>query len=144
MTFINEYAKELYEFIIDVNREIMEDKNQKSIHEFKIINEASLIDYCNSLYGTIPFSDEYYCKTFEEGIALTIFRLNTSHCFLDGNKRTTLLTVIKLIENSEYKNFSNDFFVGVLTQFLIEMLEDKLNEEKILKWVIKQFKSTMI
>ena len=29
MLFINEYAKELYEFIIDVNREIMEDKNQK-------------------------------------------------------------------------------------------------------------------
>ncbi len=51
---------------------------------------------------------------------------------------------LKLIENSEYKNFSNDFFVGVLTQFLIEMLEDKLNEKKILKWVIKQFKSTMI
>ena len=59
MLFINEYAKELYEFIIDVNREIMEDKNQNSIHEFKIIHEASLIDYCNSLYGTIPFSDEY-------------------------------------------------------------------------------------
>lgn len=28
MIFINEYAKELYEYIIDVNREIMEDKNQ--------------------------------------------------------------------------------------------------------------------
>lgn len=28
MIFINEYAKELYEFIIDVNIEIMEDKNQ--------------------------------------------------------------------------------------------------------------------
>ena len=42
MLFINEYAKELYEFIIDVNREIMEDKNQKSIHEFKIINEGSM------------------------------------------------------------------------------------------------------
>ena len=42
MIFINEYAKELYEFIIDVNREIMEDKNQKSIHEFKIIGFMSI------------------------------------------------------------------------------------------------------
>ena len=58
MMFINEYAKELYDFIINVNNEIMEDRNQKSIHEFKIINEGSLIDYCNSLYGTIPFSDD--------------------------------------------------------------------------------------
>ena len=44
----------------------------------------------------------------------------------------------------DFKVVYNDFFVGVLTQFLIEMLEDKLNEEKILKWVIKQFKSNMI
>lgn len=64
-SFINEDAKELYELIIEINKEIMYDMNQKSLHEFRIINEDSLLDLCNSLYGMKPFSDEeYFCNTF--------------------------------------------------------------------------------
>ncbi len=144
MKFLNEEAEELFELILEINQNIMYDYTQKSLHEFKLINEGSLIDLCNSLYGTKPFSDEYYCRTFEEGIAHIIYRLNKSHCFIDGNKRTTLLTVLHFIKKSEYSNFNNDFFIGVLTHFLVEMLEEKLSKEDILKWVNKQFKSNMI
>lgn len=143
MKFINEEAEELYEMIVEINKEIMYDINQKSLHEFKIINESSLIDLCNSLYGTIPFTEKFYCNSFEEGIAHIIYRLNKSHCFIDGNKRTTLLTVIHFIKTSDYSNFNNEFFIGVLTLFLVEMLEEKMSKEEILKWIIKQFKSNM-
>ena len=35
MMFINEYAKELYDFIINVNNEIMEDRNQNQFMSLK-------------------------------------------------------------------------------------------------------------
>lgn len=144
MKFINKDAEDLYFLILEINQGIMYDYEQKSLHEFRVINEGSLVDLCNSLYGTKPFSNEYYCETFEEGIAHIIYRLNKSHCFLDGNKRTTLLTVLHFIKISDFSNFENDFFTGILTHFLVEMLEEKLSKEDILKWVNKQFKSNML
>lgn len=139
--FINEDAEELYYKIIELNKSIISDLRQEARRDFGLINESSLINYCNSIFSTKPFSDELICETFEEGIAYTIFHLNKGHCFLDGNKRTTLATVMYFIEEFEMDNFNNMFFSGIIAGFLVDMLTEKMTEEDVLKWVEKQFKS---
>lgn len=60
--FFSVEAEILYELVISFNKSIMKDKSQQSIHQFKVINESSLINYCNTIFSTKPFSDELYCK----------------------------------------------------------------------------------
>lgn len=136
--FINEYSKELYYQIINLNKEIINDKKSISLNQFAIINNSSLLDLCNSIYGTKLFSDEPFCKDFAEMTALIIYRLNTSRCFADGNKRTILLIIRKLTLEF-YPNLYNDFFMGSLSTFLIEMLKGKLTKEDVLEWVYNQY-----
>lgn len=141
--FINEEAENLYNIIIEFNKGIISDPRQEARREFGIINEGSLINYCNSIFSTKPFSDELICESFEEGIAYTIFHLNKGHCFLDGNKRTTLAIVMYFIDVFDKYQFNNDFFSGVLALFLVEMLNEQMTEQEVLEWVIKQFKSRL-
>ncbi|MGL5717875.1 Fic family protein [Cetobacterium sp.] len=141
--FVDENAEVLYEEIIAINKRIVFDKNQESLGEFGIINEGSLINLCNSVYTTKPFTDDYYYNTIEELISYVIFHLNKGHCFLDGNKRTTFGTVKYLLESLEIDILDDEFFQGVFALFLVEMLELKNTEEEVLNWVKKQFNSKM-
>lgn len=94
----------------------MEDLTQESIHKFSIINESSLLNYRNTIFANKP-------------------------CFLDGNKRTTLLTTMFFIEEFNLDNFNTEFFRGVLAVFLVDMLEEKMTKEDVKKWIEKQLKS---
>lgn len=134
-------AEYLYNLVISFNQAIMNDISQQSIHKFKIINEGSLLNYCNTIFSTKPFSDEEYCKTVEDYISYTIYYLNKGHCFLDGNKRTTLLTTMYFIEEFGLESFNTEFFRGVLAVFLVDMLEERMTEADVHKWIEKQLKS---
>lgn len=135
--FYSEEAEYLYNLVISFNQSIMEDLTQESIHKFSLINESSLLNYCNTIFSTRPFSDEKYCETIEDYLTY----LNKGHCFLDGNKRTTLLTTMFFIEEFGLYNFDNEFFRGVLAVFLVDMLEEKMTKEDVKKWIEKQLKS---
>lgn len=119
----------------------MEDLTQESIHKFSIINESSLLNYRNTIFANKPFSDEKYCETIKDYLTYTIYYLNKGHCFLDGNKRTTLLTTMFFIEEFNLDNFNTEFFRGVLAVFLVDMLEEKMTKEDVKKWIEKQLKS---
>lgn len=134
-------AEYLYNLVISFNQAIMNDISQQSIHKFKIINEGSLLNYCNTIFSTKPFSDEEYCKIVEDYISYTIYYLNKGHCFLDGNKRTTLLTTMYFIEEFGLESFNTEFFRGVLAVFLVDMLEERMTEADVHKWIEKQLKS---
>lgn len=134
-------AEYLYNLVISFNQAIMNDISQQSIHKFKIINEGSLLNCCNTIFSTKPFSDEEYCKTVEDYISYTIYYLNKGHCFLDGNKRTTLLTTMYFIEEFGLESFNTEFFRGVLAVFLVDMLEERMTEADVHKWIEKQLKS---
>lgn len=135
--FYSEEAEYLYNLVISFNQSIMEDLTQESIHKFSLINESSLLNYCNTIFSTRPFSDEKYCETIEDYLTY----LNKGHCFLAGNKRTTLLTTMFFIEEFGLYNFDNEFFRGVLAVFLVDMLEEKMTKEDVKKWIEKQLKS---
>lgn len=138
--FFNENAEVLYNRIVSLNKEIMEDKDSISLRRHNIINESCLINTCNTVYSDRPFSDppEPFCEDFAEMTAFLIDYLNKGHCFADGNKRTTLLIIMDLIKE-EYPVFYNEFFVGSLSNFLVDMLSKKLDYEAILEWVYKQY-----
>lgn len=139
--FYSDEAKYLYNLIVSFNQSVMEDLTQESIHKFSLINEGSLLNYCNTIFTTKPFSDEKYCETIEDYLTYTIYYLNKGHCFLDGNKRTTLLTTMFFIEEFGLYNFDTEFFRGVLAVFLVDMLEEKMTKEDVKKWIEKQLKS---
>ena len=139
--FSSEEAEYLYNLVIKFNQSIMEDLTQESIHKFKIINESSLLNYCNTIFSTKPFTNEKYCETVEEYLAYTIYFLNKGHCFLDGNKRTTLLTTMFFIEEFGLDKFNSEFFRGVLAIFLVDMLEEKISKEDVKNWIKKQLRS---
>lgn len=44
--FYSKSSENLYNLIISFNKMIMNDLSQQSIHEFKIINKGSLLNYC--------------------------------------------------------------------------------------------------
>lgn len=147
--FANEVAEDLFNLICSINESIMNDMTQASlhIHQFKSGGEGSLINFCNSIFEMKPFIDppEPFCETFEDMVAYALFKLNTMHCFVDGNKRTTLMTIMYLIGDSEnYSHFNNNFFRGALAVYLVDMLDERSTEEEVKKWVYKQFKSTMV
>lgn len=139
--FYSKSSENLYNLIISFNKMIMNDLSQQSIHEFKIINKGSLLNYCNTIFSTKPFSDEKYCETIEDYLTYIIYYLNKGHCFLDGNKRTTLLTTMYFIKVFKLYNFDTEFFRGVLAVFLVDMLEEKMTKEDVKKWIEKQLKS---
>lgn len=139
--FYSKSSENLYNLIISFNKMIMNDLSQQSIHEFKIINKGSLLNYCNTIFSTKPFSEEKYCETIEDYLTYTIYYLNKGHCFLDGNKRTTLLTTMFFIEEFGLYNFDTEFFRGVLAVFLVDMLEEKMTKEDVQKWIEKQLRS---
>lgn len=116
----------------------MIDEDSISLGKYALINEGALINLCNMGYSTIPFSDEPYCKDFIEMTARLIYSLNKGHCFADGNKRTCLLIIMELIKN-EYPIFYNQFFMGSLANYLLEMLSKNLDYNNILSWVSKQY-----
>ena len=64
--FYSKSSENLYNLIISFNKMIMNDLSQQSIHGFKIINKGSLLNYCNTIFSTKPFSDEKYCETIED------------------------------------------------------------------------------
>lgn len=138
--FYDENSEILYNRIISLNKDLMADEESISLGRHSVINEGSLINVCNLVYGSKPFTEppEPYCKDFAEMTARLIFHLNTGHCFSDGNKRTTLLIIMDLIKEA-YPVFYNEFFRGSLSNFLIGMLSDKLSYDEILDWVYKQY-----
>lgn len=138
--FYDENSELLYNRIISLNKDLMSDEESISLGRYSVINEGTLVNVCNLVYGSKPFTNppEPYCKDFGEMTARLIYHLNTGHCFADGNKRTTLLIIMELIKNT-YPVFYNEFFVGSLSNFLIGMLSDRLNYDDILDWVYKQY-----
>ncbi|WP_300363956.1 Fic family protein [Fusobacterium sp.] len=138
--FYNEEAKLLYERIITLNKNLMLDEESISLKKHIVINNGSLINTCNLVYGYKPFTEppEPYCEDFAEMTARLIFHLNKGHCFADGNKRTTLLIIMELIKDA-YPVFYNEFFRGSLANFLVEMLSESLEYKNILEWVYKQY-----
>lgn len=138
--FYNESAEILYNRIIEINKELMNDANSKSLGIHVVTNNASLIYLCNSIYASKPFTEppEPFCSDFAEMSAMIIYRLNTGHCFTDGNKRTTLLIIMELVKDT-YPVFYNDFFKGALSIFLKDMLEKSLSQEQVLEWVKNQY-----
>lgn len=140
LKFYNEHAKILYERIVQLNEEVMSNRDSISLGKHIILNQGTLLNLCNQIYADIPFSDppEPYCKNFIEMVAKLIWFLNKGHCFADGNKRTTLLIIMELIKD-DYPVFYNDFFKGSLADYLIMMLDKDLNYESILNWVSNQF-----
>ncbi|MFY4766873.1 Fic family protein [Campylobacter sp. GB48] len=138
--FFNEDAELLYKRIVEINKELMNDSSSKSLKKFAILNKGTLLDLCNCVYSTIPFSDppEPYCSDFAEMTAMIIYKLNKGHCFADGNKRTTLLIIMELIKDA-YPVFYNDFFKGGLSIFLKDMIKRNLNEDDVINWVRYQY-----
>ncbi|MBR8702169.1 hypothetical protein IX317_001720 [Fusobacterium sp. DD29] len=139
--FINNDAKLLYDMIISLNKTIVNDSRQAAKREFSVINEGTLINYCNSIFSYKPFSTELLCESFEEGVAYTIYHLNKGHCFSDGNKRTTFAVTMLFIETFGKVNFDTEFFSGVLAMFLVYMLDNNISEKQVYEWVKKQFSS---
>ena len=138
--FCSEESEILYKRIVSLNKELMEDESSISLKKHSIINESTLVNICNLVYGYKPFTNppEAYCEDFGEMTARIIYHLNTGHCFSDGNKRTTLLIIMELIKES-YPIYYNEFFRGSLSNFLIEMLQKRLTYEEILEWVYNQY-----
>ncbi|WP_278538149.1 type II toxin-antitoxin system death-on-curing family toxin [Fusobacterium varium] len=136
--FCNESAKALFETIVSINKNLIEDNNNSSLGVFKIVNIGTLVFLCNSIYSNKPFSEEPYYEDFSDAFANLIYKLNTGHCFADGNKRTTLLTSMFFIKNSEYVEYGTQFFSGALSNYLLYMLENQHNLEDVKLWVKEQ------
>ena len=138
--FCDDNARLLYNRIVKINEELVKDSKSKLFKRSIIRNKGSLLDLCNSIYTTKPFTQppEPYCSDFAEMTAMIIFRLNKGHCFVDGNKRTILLIIMELIKDV-YPVFYNDFFKGGLSIFLKDMIEKSLNQEQVLEWVRNQY-----
>ena len=75
--FYNEEAKLLYERIITLNKNLMLDEESISLKKHIVINNGSLINTCNLVYGYKPFTEppEPYCEDFAEMTARLIFHL---------------------------------------------------------------------
>ena len=77
IVFVNDIAKDMFNLICKINKSIMEDMTQASlhIHQFKTGGDGSLIKFCNSIFEDKPFTDppEPFCATFEDIISYALF-----------------------------------------------------------------------
>ena len=71
--------------------------------------------------------------------ALYVRNIITEHPFVDGNKRTGMITAgVFLNEN----NYEIDTKIGEIEKFALQVIEKKLSLEDIAKWLKKHSKAT--
>ncbi len=99
--------------------------------------EKMLIQTGNSLViiklekldGPLEFvqNDTYY-PSIEDKVAYIMYSFNTNHCFIDGNKRASVVLASFLLEINGY-DFIVDSFIKRIENFAIYIADGKVDKE---------------
>lgn len=74
----------------------------------------------------------FYYPTFEEKVTHLFYSFNKNHCFLDGNKRASVVIASFFLEINGY-DFIVSNFMKRIENFSIYVAEDKINKEFLLE-----------
>jgi len=79
--------------------------------------------------GPLEFvKNDIYYPTIEEKVAYIMYSFNTNHCFLDGNKRASIVLASFLLELNGFE-FIVDSFIKRIENFTIYVANGKLDKE---------------
>ena len=83
--------------------------------------------------GPLEFiKGDFYYPTFEEKVTHLFYSFNKNHCFLDGNKRASVVIASFFLEINGY-DFIVSNFMKRIENFSIYVAEDKIDKEFLLE-----------
>ena len=111
------------------------------IHEVVIRNiggseglrDAGALSMCVAKPASAFGGTEIYTTVFTKAAAL-LESLARNHAFVDGNKRTSFLAALYIIENNGYKTFFNN---KDIEETVLRVVTEKLSIEAIAQWLEK-------
>lgn len=79
--------------------------------------------------GPLEFvQNDIYYPNIEDKVAYIMYSFNTNHCFIDGNKRASIVLASFLLEMNGY-DFIVDSFIRRIENFAIYIAERKVDKE---------------
>ena len=79
--------------------------------------------------GPLEFvQNDIYYPNIEDKVAYIMYSFNTNHCFIDGNKRASIVLASFLLEMNGYE-FIVDSFIRRIENFAIYIAERKVDKE---------------
>lgn len=90
-------------------------------------------------YGNLDFviSQTKIPKTIERKVATLFYGILTSHPFVDGNKRTALVSIQTFLNENNKKFIAGD---EELWNIVHKISEEKLKFEEVVSWIKKNIK----
>ncbi len=86
-----------------------------------------------NLDGPLEFiQGDLYYPTFEEKVTWLFYSFNKNHCFLDGNKRASVVLASFFLEINGF-DFIVSKFMRRIANFSIYVAEDKIDKEFLLE-----------
>lgn len=92
----------------------------------------AILSLC-ALPAQYVFGKEIYPTVFMKA-AVYARNIIGGHPFLDGNKRTAMITAAVFLENNDYEIIAKK---GMIEKFALRIISDKLNLEEIALWLKK-------
>ncbi len=85
-----------------------------------------------NIEGPLEFiKGDFYYPTIEEKVTHLFYSFNKNHCFLDGNKRASVVLASFLLEINGYE-FIVSNFIRRIENFAIYVAEDKIDKDFLL------------